>query len=510
MKPLQGEITIKNNKITSKQALAGHSKIIISGSGVPDNIYNFPNGWIYPGFADSHGHVTALGRKLNGLNLNEATSFEECLEILIDHKIFRGEWLYATGWNHEKWNYSKLPTAKELDDIFPNTPVYLSRVDGHCALVNSKVLKIAGITSFTKDPDGGAILKDKAGNPNGILLDNAMELVKKLIPGYSIDEIKKFIKTATSELAKNGITEVHYMDIKPEYIPIYKELDDNNELSVRIKSFVQAQNDEWLTNGIHPFQNKLFSINGVKYYADGALGSRGAALLEPYSDCPSVKGLLLTNFDKLCEQALRAIENGFQIAVHCIGDAANHIILQVFDKLSKEINSKSQFRLEHCQIIQNDDLKYFKNNSIAASIQPIHCLSDAKMAERRVKERCADSYRWKSLKYAGATIIAGSDFPIESHNPLQGIDAMVNRIPFGENNSWYPDEIMSINDALNAYCINPKIVTNNSPDDNSFNFSNNADLTILDKNLSEIDKKEILSAQVLATFCNGKLTYQKT
>jgi predicted amidohydrolase YtcJ len=503
MNPFQKKIIVDNNKIKSIEPCDKSVVLIIEGIE-----YSFTNCWAYPGFVDSHGHVAALGSKLQGLNLTLAHSAEECIGLAASFKKLRGGWVYGFGWNNELWQNNNFPTKELLDDYFKDTPVYLTRIDGHCAWVNSKALELAGINILTPDPIGGKILREKSGCPTGILLDNAMDLVSRLIPKPTREQVSDNIIFALNKLAESGITEVCDMDMEPDFLEIYKKLDSENNLPVRVNAFVKGQNDEWLEDHLKPYNGKNFKLSGVKFYADGALGSRGAALIEPYSD-DNTNGLLLINHEHLYNKCKLALNNGFDVAVHAIGDAGNRLVLEVFAKLFDDgvPSENSNLRLEHAQIIHPDDLHFFSKYRIHASIQPIHCLSDAPMARRRLGSRTSYSYRWKSLIESGALLSAGSDFPIESHNPLTGLSALIYRIPFGENEPWGEAECLTPQEAISAYSLWYNKSTRKDELYGRLAPGKIADITILDRDITTCTADEILETKVMATVCGGKLSY---
>ena len=499
MKPFQGKIIINNGRIESSDFIPGSITIINNGI-----ISEFSNCWLYPGFVDCHGHVAALGSKLTELDLSKCTGAEECLEWSLLNPRFRGAWLTGRGWNEELWQSKTLPDLKILDYYYQDVPVYFARVDGHAAWVNSKALQIAGVDKNTNEPSGGMIIKDRSGNPTGILIDNAMDLVKKFIPRYEKEQLKNLILTACNELSSFGLTQVHELDLHPDNAGVFIELDRENKLPIKIKAYLSAQKDEWKYYDYSPVSFNNFTICGLKFYADGALGSRGAAMFDKYNDADT-KGLLLIEPDELFQKAKAGLENGFHIAVHAIGDRANSMVLTTFSKLidDKIADNKSLLRLEHAQTIRTEDLKLLKSKNIITSVQPVHCLSDAPMAEKRLGENCKYAYPWNSVLQNGGRIVAGSDFPIENHNPFIGIDAFIRRVPFDRSENWYPEERISRKEALGAYCITPNKIF-----DDDFHYSDEligmtADLTILDKNLLECDEKDIAKTKAVATVVNG-------
>jgi predicted amidohydrolase YtcJ len=505
MRIFQGTLRIKGGVIESLIPGSSKLRIIINDYGKE---LDLGNSYAIPGLLDSHGHVAALGKKLNGLSLNDCQSAEECAIRSSRHKAFRGTWVVGTGWNQENWLDSAYPHKRILDDYFPNTPVYMMRVDGHTCWVNSKALEIAEIDRLTPDPAGGTIEKDKSGNPTGILIDNAFLIVKKYIPAHTLEQVENFILDAVNELVANGLTEVHDMDVSPELIPIYKKLNEERKLKIRIQSYISAQNNEYLKHNIQIYESNYFSVRGIKFYADGALGSHGAALIEPYSDKQTSKGLLLIDEKTLYEKARIGIQSGFQIATHAIGDAANRMVLQVYKKLRTEnvANGNCILRVEHAQIVHPDDQPLFGEYDIIAAVQPIQCISDRYMAPKRLGDRISYSYPWRSLIKNGAMLMGGSDFPIESHNPFLGIDAFVNRKHPTEDNSWNSAELLSINEAFDAYNHNPhKIISNNSTR-GEIKEGSQADICIIDHDPFQ-SNNGLKSLKPKAVLCNGEITF---
>ncbi len=507
MHPIQAEINIERGIITAVAPTPGSVTVITE-----ESRYHYAGAWLMPGFVDSHCHLAGLGSLLNSLSLEDAESADECVERAKQHPSADCDWLTGFGWNQEKWVNKEYPKKEILDAAFPNTPVYLTRIDGHAAWVNSEALKLAGIDANISDPAGGAILRDNTGEPTGILIDEAMDMVNKYIPKPSKQQIKSEIKEACNECLRVGLTEVHDMDVNPEYIEIFKDLEKNNELPIRVHSFVKAQNDEWKTHNIKKYSSKILNLRGLKFYADGALGSHGAAMLQPYKDKPDSTGLMLNNEDRLFKMASEGLKYGWEIAIHAIGDAANRMTLNAYEKLYHEkiADSTCTLRVEHAQIVHPSDLEIFAKYGIIAAVQPFHCISDAAMAENRLEEKVlAYSYPWKSFMDMNVLMTGGSDFPIEPHDPLTGIDAFVRRIPTGKTEPWHPEERISRNKALEAYIINPRITEKSEKFPGKIEEGCNADLVVADNNLINCKDVEILNTNILAVFTAGKLRYEK-
>ncbi len=504
MNPIKSNIKFGNGKVVEMKL--NDREVCIEAYGKK---YLFENGWIYPGFIDAHGHLTALGEKIKSVDLSQCASAEECVELAVNSHSRRGEWLTARGWNNENWENTSMPCKELLDRAFPDTPVSFVRIDGHAVWVNSFALRLAGIGKDSPEPYGGAILRDDRGEPSGILLDNAINLISRFIPGYTNRQIEEFILAANEELIKSGITAVHDMDVNVQQLRILKKLDDEGKLKVKVFAYAQAQNDEWLSNDITPYVGNKLNVRGVKFYTDGALGSFGAALSEPYSDKPETRGLLLLSEEELFNKSKKAIENGFDIATHAIGDRANSLVVRVYKKLRETgiAGADTSLRIEHAQIILPEDMNELAKYDIIASVQPVHCLSDAQMAQKRLSDRVKYSYPWNELYKRGVLLVAGSDFPIESHSVLKGIDAFVNRIPFDASEAWLPEMCLPVETALEAYTRNTLIATKVISPDKTRDLQDYSDFTILDTNLTAVDSRNIIKAKVLATIVNGEIVY---
>lgn len=501
--PFQGTIISERGRITSFTPKNGGITIITER-----DTHTYPDAWLYPGFTDTHAHIFGLGARLAGLSLYHCKSADECVEKVRAIKPTHGEWYVGMGWNQELWKNVVFPDKTILDGFFPNNPVYLSRADGHAAWVNSAALHASGITSDISDPTGGTLVKTETGELSGILIDNAMDLVKIHIPKLSDEEIKQRIVLATRQCTQWGLTEVHDMDVTPAYLPIFREMAENGTLPIRVISYVSAQNDEWDKENLLPAVGEFLQIAGIKFYADGALGSRGAALLEPYSDAPETKGLFLIDKNTLYNKAKLGLEAGWQISTHAIGDAANRMVLDVYEELRKKYPKEDYIlRIEHAQIVHPADSTRFAQNGIFAAVQPIHCTSDAIMAEQRLGKRCSYGYPYKTLLHNGTVIGSGSDFPIESGNPLLGIDAFVNRIPLNGEATWQGHESLTRNEALYAYTSNAHILSGNEYRRGKIEIKHDADFTILDTNIIECENSAIKETQVIATYTAGIRRY---
>lgn len=460
--------------------------------------YDFQDNLILPGFIDSHAHIYWLGKSLNEINLTGLTSKEKTIESLNNKN--NKSWVVGRGWNQENWNEKIFPTKDDLDIKFPDTPVFLTRVDGHAAWVNSKTLEICGITQNTENPEGGYIYKNLDGTPSGILIDNAMELVRKFIPKETNDEIIHNLKSAFEECLKMGLTEIHDMDVHLDVLEFMIEMDKEAKIPINICSYIRGFDRKYIDKYPKPFKVNNIEVIGLKFYMDGALGSRGAAMIYPYKDSPNEYGVLLENEDELTEKVKEGCLNGWQIAIHAIGDLANRKVLNIYEKIRKA-GFKNILRIEHCQHIHPDDITRFKELDIIASVQPIHCISDKKMAIQRLGANFKYSYPWSTFLKNDVKMIAGSDFPIESGNPFIGLDAFVNRIPFQEKISWQNSETISLSNALDAYTINSLKITNNNYNRGRIKKDFLANLVVIDN--KELTIENLSHIKIISTISNG-------
>lgn len=413
-----------------------------------------------PGMIDAHVHVMDIGFAALTLDLSDTTSLEDALAKI---KAFaEGEgagrpWILGRGWNQEKWGLGRFPTAAELDAIVPDIPVWLERADNHANWANTEAMRRAGITSATADPAGGRIIRDTAGNPTGVFIDNAIALVGRIVPEpRAIDRDAAFTK-AQERLLANGITAVADMGTPIEDWQTFRRAGDLGQLKVRIMAYADSVESMVLIGGPRPtpwlYDDRL-RLNGIKLYLDGALGSRGAILKQPYEDQPDTRGLPLLTPAQLRNLMTRAALDNFQTAIHAIGDAANADVLNAIDEISESYGGDRRWRIEHAQIVDPSDLAAFGRNGTIASMQPLHQTSDRTMAEARLgPNRLGGAYAWRSVLETGGKLAFGSDAPVEPADAFAGIAVAISRTdengePFG---GWRAQETISREAALKAF-----------------------------------------------------------
>lgn len=458
--------------------------------------YEFPGCSVLPGLVDNHAHIMGLGEFLSNVRLDQATSERNAAEILAISAPRNG-WVIGRGWNHELWANPVLPSRAVLDELCPKVPVYATRIDGHCAWVNSHALRLAGI-----DPEGHS----------GLLVDDDMQPVLDVMPAYTDETIREFILLAANTCSAHGITEVHDMDVSEAAARITRELAESGRLPIRVQSFIRGQNGEWSEQGLLPAGGEFHRMAGVKLFADGALGSRGALLSAPYSDDDDNVGLVLCSVASMLEQCNAAVDAGWPaIAIHAIGDQAVSNVIDVYEQIrNRDDGSEIILRIEHAQHVRPDDVERMAALRIVACVQPTHCISDAVMAEKRLgADRLAWSYRWQSLIDAGVHVAAGSDFPIEDPSVLAGIDAFVRRIPRGMQAPWQDHECISQAQALWCFTEGAHASAGMEYRRGRIDVGFDADLTIIDRDVLTCHREDILSANILATFTAGVCRYSR-
>jgi len=486
-------------------------EIIDIGNNLPgDIIINLNGGFVYPGFSDSHMHLVGYGKSLEKLDLVGTNSILEIKNLVSSSYDKSNKWIEGRGWDQNDWENIDYPTKEDLDLVAGDQPVYLRRIDGHAAWVNSKVLSICGINDKTKDPEGGKIIRDKNGSPTGIFIDNAIDLIEKFLPQDSSLDKKRYIERAVKSLNKFGLTSIHDAGTDIETIKILKKLIQQDKLSIRVNAMLNNHINDYnfyINNGPERINDFLF-INSIKIYFDGAMGSRGAYLLEPYSDDPDNVGLTITNEDHIRKKVKIFNEAGFQVAIHCIGDKANRIALDIFEEIG---NKLSRNRIEHAQIIHADDINRYVELGVIPSMQSTHCTSDMYWVDERLgPKRIHQAYPWNSLLNAGSIIPGGSDAPVEIPDPLMGIYAAVTRKDINDwpKNGWLPDERMTIDQAISSITEWSAHSMFAEKFYGKIDKGYLADFTVLNNNLSKIDSNNIPEVKVLYTFVNGEIVYQ--
>ncbi|MFZ4875025.1 amidohydrolase [Janthinobacterium sp. Mn2066] len=474
---------------------------------------------VLPGLIDAHGHVFGLGTIASGVLLYGSTTLAGAVQTVADFAQAHPErsWIVGSGWNQEIWKLGRFPTAVELDAAESTRPVWLRRVDGHAGWANSRALALAGITRATLDPAGGKIERDADGHPTGVLVDNAVELMDAVLPKPGDADNRAALDGALAQLSQVGLTSVHDAGIGQLQDRLFRDYADHGKLTLRVYGMIMDTTDDFdvlSKNGpVNSYANDLYALRAVKLLSDGALGSRGAALLAPYSDDPTTSGLLFYKDDVMRAKMDKAMRAGYQVNVHAIGDAGNHQILDGYQALiSKYHNVGLRHRIEHAQVVQLSDIPRFKTLGIVPSMQPTHATSDQNMAEQRVgHERIKGAYAWRTFLKQGSRIACGSDFPIESPNPFEGIHAAVTRqdsagLPAG---GWYPQQAMTVTEALRCFTLDAAWAAHQENVVGSLEKGKWADFIVVDQDVFKVAPTAIGKTQVLQTWLAGKRVYEK-
>ena len=473
---------------------------------------------VIPGMVDAHAHLLGLGEALSSVDLVGTRSYEEVVARVANAAkgLPAGKWIIGRGWDQNDWGDTRFPTHEALSRALPNNPVYLTRVDGHAGLANAAAMRAAGITAATADPSGGRIER-AAGQPTGVFVDNAQGLLERAIPEPSREDSRKALRAAIAEAHRYGLVGVHDAGESRRTIDIMEEMAKAGELPFRL--YVMISDDSaaivhYLSIGPRSglYDNHLW-VRSIKLYADGALGSRGAALLEPYSDDPTNRGLLVSapaHIERIAELALQA---GFQVATHAIGDRGNRVVLDAYAAaLAAHPTADHRFRVEHAQILNHDDIPRFAELGVIPSMQAVHQTSDMYWAGSRLGlGRLAGAYAWRSLLETGVVVPNGSDVPVESVNPLFSFHSAVSRQdadnwPVG---GWMPEQRMTREEALRSMTIWPAYAAFQERIMGSLTPGKLADFVILDRDIMTVPERDILGTAVLSTYIGGKSVYER-
>lgn len=467
---------------------------------------------LLPGLIDAHGHVLSYGLSLLRVDLTDTATEQEAVQRIVEFQRNNGnlEWIQGRGWNQVLWESNEFPTAQSLDEFFGDTPVWLSRVDGHAGWANSAAMSIAGVDILTEDPAGGQILRDAEGRPTGVFVDNAMDLVTAKIPRLSVEDEKLALSKAMVALAAYGMTSVHDAGVSAQTVQAYKELLQDGPLPIRVNAMLGAgdpQLDTLLAEGRYASHDNTFTINSIKISADGALGSRGAALIEDYSDMPGHRGLLLLQPDQLQSYMRSAMEADFQVNVHAIGDDANRLVLDNFATLIPQTGTGDRrHRVEHAQVLQYRDILRFAELGVIPSMQSTHATSDKNMAQDRLGEiRILGAYAWRKLLDAGTVIANGSDFPVESPNPFYGLHAAITRQDHQNQppGGWFPEERMTAAEAFASFTIDAAYAGHQESLLGTLEPGKAADFILVEQDIFANPASEIWKTTVLETWVNG-------
>ncbi|MBU2225921.1 MAG: amidohydrolase [Gammaproteobacteria bacterium] len=473
---------------------------------------------LLPGLIDGHGHVLGLGQNLSQVDLRTSSSEAQAVaQVAAFAKTQpQAQWILGRGWNQVLWPTQQFPSTTLLDEEINHKPVWLSRVDGHAGWANSKALQLAGITKDSIDPPGGQILRDDKGHPTGVLIDNAMLLLEKKIPQQNEAERQASLAAAFEHLLALGITSTHDAGVDAVNLATYQTLQQQQKIPLRIYAMLAATDPmlpTWLKAGPIDDPSDRLDVRSVKIYGDGALGSRGAALLASYSDKAGEKGLLVTQPDALTQLMKMTIDAGFQANVHAIGDYANRLVLDRFELLANDTQRlNSRYRVEHAQIVAPVDIPRFAKLHVLPSMQPTHATSDKNMAGARLGvARLRGAYAWRSFVDQGSVIVGGSDYPVELANPFHGLHAAVTRQDHQNQpaGGWLPDQKLTLTEALRAFTVDAAFGAYQEKAMGSLQPGMWADFILIDRDMTQVPPEQIWQTQVLRTYVGGKEVFHR-
>jgi hypothetical protein len=527
-----GKVVTVDEEFSIHQAVAVRGdRIVFVGSDQEVERYILPSTTVIdlrgqlvlPGLIDAHAHLHSLGEELTSLNITGTESYQEIIDAVAIRvqSTEPGEWIAGGRWDQNDWVEKTFPVHDPLSEVSPDNPVYLTRIDGNAAFANQKALEIAGITKDTPDPKGGFIIRKENGEPTGVLVNRAMNLVSDKIPADSDEQFKqKFLKAVRSCLSV-GLTGVHEAGIGARHIRLYKNLIDSGQLNMRVYAMLGEEKDLPLDMGlvsyfkehrIEQYGRHMLSVRSIKLFFDGALGSRGAAFFKPYADDPGNTGLLRITPEYITAISEAALKADMGVNTHCIGIRGNRLCLEAYENaLSANPKPDHRFRIEHAQIVEPQDVEKFVSLGVIPSMQPTHCTSDMYFVEERIgSERAQGAYAWRWFLDAGLVIPCGSDFPVESNDPLLGIYAAVTRQdpsgwPVG---GWHPEQRMTIEEAIKGFTIWAAYGAFQEDVLGSIEAGKYADFTVLDKDILEIPPREILDTKTIYTIVGGKIRYR--
>jgi predicted amidohydrolase YtcJ len=526
---LNGKIWTVNRIQPEAEALAclgnriigvGSSQEIRKWIGPKTRVIDLQGKRAVPGFNDAHVHLFSGGAGISSVQLRDARTPEEFRNRIRDYaaELPKGRWILNGNWDHENWSPARLPTRQLIDDVTPNNPVFINRLDGHMALANSLALKLAGVTREMADPPGGTIVRESNGEPAGVLKDAAMNFVSRVIPNPGDDEIADAIRAAMRYAAENGVTSVQDMSASPDILAVYQKLLNSGGLTVRVYGHQPLPEWERLSRaGVRAgFGSDRLKIGGLKGFADGSLGSTTALFFEPYLDDPKTSGLPSDEMipeSKMLKNILDADRAGLQIAVHAIGDKANKAILDMFAEVEKRNGGRDRrLRIEHAQHLRPEEIKRFGSQRVIASMQPYHAIDDGRWAENRIgPERAKGTYAFRSLLDSGAILAFGSDWFVAPMEPLMGIYAAVTRrtLDGKRPNGWVPEQKITIAEAVEAYTLGSAYASFDEKIKGSIEVGKLADIAVLSDDIFKIKPEEIEKVKVVITIFDGKVIYDK-
>jgi predicted amidohydrolase YtcJ len=514
-RPRVAALAVKDGRI----AFVGSEREALVLRGPSTRVVDAHGNTVIPGMVDAHAHLLGLGLSLKAVKLQGTRSYDEVIRRVVERAkdTPKGHFIQGRGWDQNKWGDTRFPTHDALSKATPDHPVVLTRVDGHALLVNAAAMKAANVTAGTPDPQGGRIERDARGEPTGVFVDNAKQLILRVVPPPSKEDLHEAALAAIREAQRFGLVGVHDAGEPRAVIDVFEEMAKRSEFGLRGYIMVSDKAEDVAHYFARGPQSALYDghlwIRAIKLYADGALGSRGAALLDPYADDPHNSGLLVSSPEHLRDVAVRALKAGFQVATHAIGDRGNRVILDAYESALEEVpKADHRFRVEHAQVLNAADIPRFARLGVIPSMQGAHQASDMTWAPTRLGyARTLGAYAWRSLLDTGVVIPNGSDFPVERTNPLYSFHAAVTRTnddgwPHG---GWFPAEKMTREEALRSMTLWPAFAAFQEQVMGSLSPGKYADFVILDRDIMTVPEDRILQTRVLATYLNGRPVYER-
>jgi hypothetical protein len=494
----------------------GDEALIKTVTGPATKVIELRGRLVLPGFNDAHVHFLDGGFGLLSVDLRPAKNEADFAKRLGDYAktLPKGTWILQGNWDHEAWPSKALPTRRLIDAVTPDNPVFVSRLDGHMALANGVALRLAGITRDARDPDGGTLVRDAAGEPTGVLKDNAQDLVWSAVPEATREMNLRAARAALKEAARVGVTTIQD-NSAVDALPTYQELRAKGELTARLSVWRYIQSLAPLkAAGIRSgLGDDWIRLGALKILADGSMGAGTAAFFEPYADDPQTSGLLLYPLAELEKMILEADAAGFQLAVHAIGDRANALVLDAFEKAAKQNGPRDRrFRIEHAQVVREQDLARYRALGVIASIQPSHCIDDMHWAEKRIgRERCRQAYNFRSFTSRGIPVAFGTDWFVEPLDPRLGLYAALTRefAEGGPKGGWFPEEKLSLEDAIDLYTRGSAYAEFAEGDKGTLTPGKLADLVVFEKDLFKVPPREILGTPVDLTIVGGRVVFER-
>ncbi|HYN20794.1 MAG TPA: amidohydrolase [Thermoanaerobaculia bacterium] len=515
--PIEGSLAIRGGRIVYLGPDAGAA----SFRGPRTKSIDLAGRTVTPGLIDAHSHLVGLGQALAAVDLTAASTFEEIVRRVREAatKVPAGTWVGGRGWDQNLWPDKEFPTHEALSAAVPDHPVWLTRVDGHAALVNAKAMEILKIDANVQDPSGGRFLRstgDGQGRPTGVMIDNAMDTVGSRLPAPTVQDRERELRAAAKHCLERGLTTVTDMGVGAAEVAAYTNLRHAGELPLRSALFL-GDDEQWLSmwfeRGPQIDPEARLLIRGVKLYVDGALGSRGAALLEPYSDDANNLGLLVSSGDHLADVSRRAVQAGFQVGIHAIGDRGGVVAIDAMERALGGPKPEARFRLEHTQILRVQDIARMAKLGIIASMQPTHATSDMPWADERLGERrLEEAYAWRKVLDAGGRLALGSDFPVESADPRLGLYAAVTRQDLSGQpaGGWLPGERLTREEALRGFTLDAAWSVFLEKEVGSLEVGKRADLVVFARDVMKVPEKEIPQVEVDYTLVDGKVAYERS